>query len=397
MNSSSAAKTRSCSMRLFSSGCGLVITGLTLALGCASNGGTRVGSAIVPAISNEPNSQSVRVGGSVAFTVVASGTAPLSYQWSKNGTAITGVTGASYATPAATATDNGAVFSVKVSNAAGSVSSTPAVLTVLPRAPTAGDWRFQGVDLPYISAALTTNLYPPWNWNYPNSFGSPLQVGATAGTCVPGVAYDCTWFYLVWNTSPSSTRITTYYAQDAFSNLDTDLNGLTAPNVVITSLDLEPDNQIFAYSWLQTSAPSGFVLQQQWVEPPQFQAVASQLGTESRVITAVSFNAGQLCVLSYSWQSDTTTIYDVQVVTTTADTFWTQAQGLSQSGYIITAMGGDPADGVVLVGTKVKGDTMVRPFQYSTTSGTQGQVRSDTHSLLRLIYMPNEGDSFNQQ
>jgi hypothetical protein len=191
--------------------------------------------------------------------------------------------------------------------------------------------------------------------------------------------------------------LTTYYAQDAFSNLDTDLNGIATPNVVITSLDLEADNQSFAYSWLQTSVPGGFVLQQQWVDPTQFQAVASQLGAEGRVITALSFNAGQLCVLSYSWQSDTTTIYDVQVVTTTADSFWIQAQGLSQSGYVITAMGGDPTDGVVLVGAKVKGDTMARPFQYSTTSGTQGQVPSDTHSLLRLIYMPNETDSFNQQ
>lgn len=284
-----------------------------------------------------------------------------------------------------------------MSNAAGSVSSAPAALTVLPRAPAAGDWRFQGVDLPYTSAGLVTNLLPPWNFSYPNSIGSPLQVGGAPGMCVPGVVYDWTWFCLVWNTSPSSMGLTTYYAQDAFSNLETDLNGLTTPNVVITSLDLEPDNQIFAYSWLQTSVPGGFVLQQQWVDPTQFQAVASQLGTESRVITALSFNAGQLCVLSYSWQSDTTTIYDVQVVTTTADSFWTQAQGLAQSGYVITAMGGDPTDGVVLVGTKVKGDTMVRPFQYSTTSGTLGQVQSDTHSLLRLIFMADGGGSFNEQ
>ena len=56
-----------------------------------------------------------------------------------------------------------------------------------------------------------------------------------------------------------------------------------------------------------------------------------------------------------------------------------------------------PPDGVVLVGTKVNGDTLSRPFQYSTTAGTQGQVQGDTHSLVRLIYMPNETDSFNEQ
>lgn len=376
--------------------CSFLTSSLVMELGCASSG--RTISSTPPVISAGPANQSVRVGGTVTFSVVASGTAPLSYQWSKNKIAITGATSPTYSTPAAVAVDAGAAFSVTVTNATGSASSTPATLTVMPRAPAAGDWRFQGIDLPFTPATtLATNLTPPWDWSYPDSIGSPLTTGAAPGICVPGIAYDCSWGYIVSAAPTGVTGISSYYALDALSNLDADLNGLATPNIVITSLDIERDNQIFGDSWLQTSGQGGFVLQQQLVDPTQVQAVASLLGAQGQVITAVSFKGGQVSVLSYLWQSDTTTTYDVMVVTATASNFWTQAQVLAQNGYLITAMGGNPADGVVLVGTKVNGDTLSRPFQYSTTAGTQGQVQGDTHSLVRLIYMPNETDSFNEQ
>jgi hypothetical protein len=54
----------------------------------------------------------------------------LSYQWIENGSAISGATAASYTTPPTTAADNGAVFTVLVSNSLGSVTSYPATLTV---------------------------------------------------------------------------------------------------------------------------------------------------------------------------------------------------------------------------------------------------------------------------
>ena len=63
----------------------------------------------------------------------ATGTAPLSYQWEKNGANITGATSASYTTPATTLADNGALFAVIVSNDVGSVTSNNATLTVNPQ------------------------------------------------------------------------------------------------------------------------------------------------------------------------------------------------------------------------------------------------------------------------
>ena len=62
--------------------------------------------------------------------MAATGTAPLGYQWRKNGANVSGATSSSYTTPATTTADNGAQFSVVVSNSAGSVTSNNATLTV---------------------------------------------------------------------------------------------------------------------------------------------------------------------------------------------------------------------------------------------------------------------------
>src|SRR5262249_11708788 len=83
-----------------------------------------------PAITTQPASTAVALGQAATFSVVASGSGTLTYQWSKNGAAIAGATAASYTTPATTAADNGAQFTVAVSNAGGTVVSSAATLTV---------------------------------------------------------------------------------------------------------------------------------------------------------------------------------------------------------------------------------------------------------------------------
>ena len=88
------------------------------------------GAAVAPTITAQPASIAVSVGRTATFTVTATGTAPLSYQWKKNGTAITGATAPSYTTPATALSDNGAKFSVVVSNAVSNVTSSDATLTL---------------------------------------------------------------------------------------------------------------------------------------------------------------------------------------------------------------------------------------------------------------------------
>jgi Bacterial Ig domain/Putative Ig domain/Immunoglobulin domain/Immunoglobulin I-set domain len=86
--------------------------------------------ATAPSITTQPVNQSVTAGQTATFSVTASGTAPLTYQWNKNGAAISGATASSYTTPATTSSDNGAQFTVVVSNASGSATSNAATLAV---------------------------------------------------------------------------------------------------------------------------------------------------------------------------------------------------------------------------------------------------------------------------
>src|SRR5207249_7397835 len=85
---------------------------------------------VAPTLTTQPASQTVTAGQTAAFSVTATGTAPLSYQWQRGGVPISGATLASYTTPPTTSTDNGAQFTVVVSNTAGSVTSSVATLTV---------------------------------------------------------------------------------------------------------------------------------------------------------------------------------------------------------------------------------------------------------------------------
>src|SRR5437870_2479440 len=86
--------------------------------------------AVAPSITMQPLSQTVTAGQPASFSVTATGTAPLSYQWNKNDVAISGATSSTYTTAATTSSDHGAQFTVVVSNAAGSATSSAAMLTV---------------------------------------------------------------------------------------------------------------------------------------------------------------------------------------------------------------------------------------------------------------------------
>ena len=86
--------------------------------------------AVAPSITSQPANRAVTAGQAAAFAVSAAGTAPLSYQWKKNGANIAGATSSGYTTPSTTTADNGAQFTVVVSNSAGSATSNAAALTV---------------------------------------------------------------------------------------------------------------------------------------------------------------------------------------------------------------------------------------------------------------------------
>jgi hypothetical protein len=83
-----------------------------------------------PTITTHLASSTVVAGQTATFSVTATGTAPLSYQWRKNGANISGATSASYTTPATATVDSGAQFTVVVTNSVGNITSSTATLTV---------------------------------------------------------------------------------------------------------------------------------------------------------------------------------------------------------------------------------------------------------------------------
>ena len=99
---------------------------------------TNAPGSVGPTIVAQPVSQTVVAGSQAQFIVVAGGNGPFTYQWILNGVAIVGATSATYTIPAVSSSDSGSIFSVKVSNAGGSVTSANATLTVTATGPTTG-------------------------------------------------------------------------------------------------------------------------------------------------------------------------------------------------------------------------------------------------------------------
>jgi hypothetical protein len=90
---------------------------------------TYVSSAAPPGIVTQPQNQTLNRGDIAAFTLTASGAAPLSYQWRFNGTNIPGATNSSYTLTNVRTNDSGN-YSVTVTNLAGNIASSNATLTV---------------------------------------------------------------------------------------------------------------------------------------------------------------------------------------------------------------------------------------------------------------------------
>jgi hypothetical protein len=101
----------------------------TLLTSCGGGSGNSAGvDNSAPAIVSQPSDQTVAMGQAATFSVSATGAAPLSYQWQRDGAAIAGATSPNYTTGATTAIDDGATFTVVVSNAQGSATSAPVKL-----------------------------------------------------------------------------------------------------------------------------------------------------------------------------------------------------------------------------------------------------------------------------
>ncbi len=102
---------------------------VTNAAGSVTSSAATLTVQIPPAITSQPSSLTVNQNASAAFSITATGTPAPTYQWRLNGTNISGATAASYSVASAQAANAGS-YTCVVTNAAGSVTSAAATLTV---------------------------------------------------------------------------------------------------------------------------------------------------------------------------------------------------------------------------------------------------------------------------
>ncbi len=186
-----------------------------------------------PTITTPPASQSVAAGADATFTVVASGTDPLSYQWRRNTTAIDGATTASY-TIVGVQPGDAASYDVVVTNMAGTATSTAATLTVLSGF---DSWLWANFDAservnPQVSGPAVVLTADGLTNLMKYALGLNPRVAATTG--LPASSATSThWTYTF--TRPVERSDVTYTVQ-ASTNL-TDWNTITVTPTKISTAD----------------------------------------------------------------------------------------------------------------------------------------------------------------
>ena len=215
-----------------------VALGLLNLSGCA--GGFQGYRPVAPTVT-QPASITVPLGQTATFSVSAAGTGTLTYQWFKNGVAINGATSSSYTTPPTVAGDTGSLFTVTVTNSAGSATSLPATLTVQ-------------LPPPLAKSLVPSSATPPYNSSV---FLVPTFSGGTAVIGSAGVGSSDITAAAVGGSSyptPLLTSPTTYTltVTDSRGNV-VSTTCLVTPSAVSIS-PISPGNQTLAPGQIPFSA-----------------------------------------------------------------------------------------------------------------------------------------------
>lgn len=174
---------------------------------------------VAPTITMQPANASVTAGTGASFVVAATGTAPLAYQWQRNGVDIGGATAATFTIAATSLADNGASFRAVVSNASGSATSNAATLAVAAAPPV---------------LTITTQ---PANVGVVAGASASFTVAATCSSGTLGVQWQrgglvggvLTWTSIAGATTTTTTALVTVLADSgAQFRAQLDCSGLSA-------------------------------------------------------------------------------------------------------------------------------------------------------------------------
>lgn len=176
-----------------------------------------VGSPTAPSIDTHPADQTVQAGQTATFSVVASGTSPLSYRWQKNNVDIDGAISDSYTTPATVKADSGATFRCRVTNSVNTATSNSAMLHVTSTAAPliTGHPADQTVNLGQtasfsVTASGTGTLTYLWQKNSVNIGGAINASYTTPATVMAdsGALFRCVVTNASGSTNSNAARLT---------------------------------------------------------------------------------------------------------------------------------------------------------------------------------------------
>jgi hypothetical protein len=342
-----------------------------------------VNNSSAPLIVSQPVSETVIAGQTAAFTVLASGSAPLSYQWSKNGTAIAGAAAATYTTPATTVADSGSVFTVTVSNGTlPNATSTGAVLTVTPStapptittepqsqtvtsgqtatffvaatgaAPLAYQWQKNGANIAgatsqvYTTPATTTTdngavfTVTVSNGTLPNATSNPATLTVNAALVAPSITSQPVSQTVTAGETATFTVVATGAAPLAYQwqKNGVNINGANAATYTTPATTLADSGSVFTVSISNGTPPNAFsatailTVNAATVAPQITTQPLSQTVTAGQAATFTVFATGT-APLAYQWQKNGANISGA-----TGTSYVTPATVATDSGSIFTVV-----------------------------------------------------------
>jgi glucose/arabinose dehydrogenase len=230
-----------------------------LARGSGSVGRIQYTAGQPPAITQQPASLTVPAGANATFTVSASGSAPLAYQWQVNHADIGGANAASLTVPNVQPGDSGAQFRCVVRNDFGTAASNDAVLTVTANTAPVGSIGWPAADAHYNAGQLVTYTATAtdaedgplpaaaftWQVDFHHAahvhpFQQPVT-GATSGSFVVPVAGETApdvWYRILLTVRDAGGLAHTSF-RDVLPNLST-ITLATHPSGLQLTLDGQP-------------------------------------------------------------------------------------------------------------------------------------------------------------
>lgn len=211
-----------------------------------------------PRFLQHPTSQAACVGSAVSFSALADGTTPISYRWFKNDVAIPGATNPTLVISPVSASSAGA-YTCQASNGCGSVTSSPAFLTVLDGSPVITLQPINQTTCVGSGALFTVASSGPGVVNYAwRKNGTPIAgatnpaLQITSASSGDAASYDCVLSNLCGSTTSSSAVLTiitvpTILVQPASTTV---CEGTRATFSVTAS-----GGAPYSYQWFRNAAP----------------------------------------------------------------------------------------------------------------------------------------------